>query len=112
MAAEFVFIVPELLKIIWFLFIKTDPTIPEIRAFYPLSLMHFFDYQTLMGSRFAYPLRAISAFEVLYVLALVRGVNFFSLRTHRQNKLTWWIVSCSYILIFILWLIFYMIVYK
>ncbi len=112
MTAEFIFVLPELLKIIWFLFVNTDPNIHEIRAFYPLSLMNFFDYQTLIGSRFAYPLRAISVFEILYILVLVRGVNHFSFRAHKQNNATWWIVSTSYILVFILWLVFYMIVYK
>jgi hypothetical protein len=111
MAAEFIFIIPELLKIGWFLFVRSDPTIPEIRAFYPLSLMNFFDYQTI-GKQFAYPLRALSVFEIFYVLVLVRGVNYFSFRIHKQNKATWWIVSCSYVLIFFLWLIFYIIVYK
>jgi hypothetical protein len=111
MAAEFVFIVPELLKIGWFLFIRTDPTIPEIKSFYPFSLMNFFDYETL-DKKFAYPLRALSIFEVFYILVMVKGVNFFSFRAHKQNKATWWIVSCSYILIFFLWLLFYMIVYK
>jgi hypothetical protein len=111
MAAEFVFILPELLKIGWFLFVKTDPTLREVQAFYPLSLMNFFDYSTL-DRRFAYPLRAISVFEILYVLTMVRGVNFYSFRIHKQQSATWWIVSCSYILIFVLWLIFYMIVYK
>jgi hypothetical protein len=111
MAAEFVFILPELLKIGWFLFVKTDPTLREVQAFYPLSLMNFIDY-TSIDKRFAYPLRAISIFEVLYILAMVRGVNFYSFRIHRQQSATWWIVSSSYILIFLLWLIFYMIVYK
>ncbi len=112
MTAEFIFVLPELVKIMWFLFVNTDPNILEIRAFYPLSLMNFFDYQTLVGSRFAYPLRAISVFEILYILVLVRGVNHFSLRAHKQSNATWWIVSTSYILVFILWLVFYMIVYK
>lgn len=111
MAAEFVFILPELLKIGWFLFIKTDPTLREVQAFYPLSLMNFFDYHAI-DKRFAYPLRAISIFEVLYVLMMVRGVNFYSFRIHKQQSATWWIVSSSYILIFLFWLIFYMIVYK
>jgi hypothetical protein len=109
--AEFIFIVPELLKIGWFLFVRTDPTIPEIRALYPLSLMHFFDYRTL-PKPYAYPLRALSVFEVLYVLILVRGVNHFSFKAHKQSNATWWIVSCSYVLIFLLWLIFYVVVYK
>jgi len=111
MAAEFVFILPELLKIGWFLFVKTDPSLREVQAFYPLSLMNFFDYSTL-DKRFAYPLRAISVFEILYVLTMVRGVNFYSFRIHKQQSATWWIVSSSYILIFVFWLIFYMIVYK
>ena len=111
LAAEFVFIIPELLKIGWFLFVKTDPTLPEIRAFYPLSLMNFFDYETL-DKKFAYPLRALSVFEILYILILVRGVNYFAFRMHKKNHATWWIVSTSYVLIFLLWLIFYLIVYK
>jgi hypothetical protein len=111
MVAEFIFIAPELLKIGWFLFVRTDPTIPEIRALYPLSLMNLFDYQTV-PKQFAYPLRALSIFEIIYVLILVRGVNYFAFKAHKQNKATWWIVSCSYILIFLLWLIFYLIVYK
>ncbi len=111
MVAEFIFIIPELLKISWFLFVRTDPTIPEIKALYPFSLMNFFDYNTV-AEQYAYPLRALSVFEILYVLILVRGVNYFAFKAHKQNKATWWIVSCSYVLIFALWLIFYVIVYK
>jgi len=108
MAAEFIFLVPELLKVGWFLFFQTDPTLPEIKAFYPFSLMNFFDY-TDVEKRFAYPLRAISIFELFYILILVNGVHYYA---KREKKAAWWIVSTSYILIFILWLIFYVIVYK
>lgn len=108
MTAEFIFIVPELLKIGWFLFIETDPTLPEIRAFYPLSLMNFFDFETL-DKRFSYPLRALSVFEIFYVLILVNGVHYFA---RRQKQSAWLIVSTSYILIFLIWLIFYIVVYK
>ncbi len=108
MAAEFVFIVPELIKIGWFLFVQSDPTLPEISAFYPFSLMNFFDYTTL-GKPYAYPLRAISVFEFFYILIMVNGVHYFA---KREKKYAWWIVSSSYILLFILWLLFYIIVYK
>ncbi|MBL7861572.1 MAG: hypothetical protein JNJ65_10440 [Cyclobacteriaceae bacterium] len=108
MAAEFIFIAPELLKIGWFLFIETDPTLFEIRAFYPLSLMNFFDFETL-DKRYAYPLRALSIFEIFYVLILVNGVHYFA---RRQKQSAWLIVSTSYILIFLIWLIFYILVYK
>jgi hypothetical protein len=66
------------------------------------------DY-TEIDKRYAYPLRSLSVFEIFYVLILVNGVHYYA---RRDKKSAWWIVSSSYILIFILWLIFYMIVYK
>ena len=106
--AEFIFLVPEMLKIIWFMTIETDPTYHDISAFYPLSLMHFVDYSTL-DKRYAYPLRAINVFEVIYWFQLVNGIHFYA---QKDKKYVWIIVACSYILIFALWLVFYMIVYK
>src|SRR5690349_1210930 len=41
--SELIFIVPELIKILWYFVVDTDPTYLEIRAFYPLSLMNLFD---------------------------------------------------------------------
>ncbi len=108
MAAEFVFLAPEFLKIVWFMFIETDPTLPQIKAFYPFSLMNLVDYTTIQ-KQYAYPLKAISIFEIFYVLVLVNGVHYYA---KRDKKAAWWIVSTSYILIFLLWLLFYIIVYK
>ncbi|MCE2734649.1 MAG: hypothetical protein O9302_13750 [Cyclobacteriaceae bacterium] len=108
MVAEFVFLLPELIKIIWFLFIETDPNYFEIRGFYPLSLISFFDY-TQMNTRWAYPARSINIFEVLYWYALVYGVHYFA---RKEKKIAWLIVLCGYIIIFFLWLAFYLIVYK
>ncbi|HEX5172093.1 MAG TPA: hypothetical protein VFW11_23105 [Cyclobacteriaceae bacterium] len=106
--AEFIFLIPEVLKIIWFMTVQTDPTIHDIRAFYPFSLMHFFDYYSL-DKRWAYPLRALNIFEVIYWVLLVKGIHHYA---KKDIKVVWLIVSCSYILIFLLWLAFYVIVYK
>ncbi|MBL7870862.1 MAG: hypothetical protein JNM78_04580 [Cyclobacteriaceae bacterium] len=108
MAAEFIFLIPEFLKIVWFMFIETDPTLPQIKAFYPFSLINLVDY-TAIAKRYAYPLKAISIFEFFYVLVLVNGVHHYA---RRDKRAAWWIVSASYILIFLLWLLFYIIVYK
>jgi hypothetical protein len=108
MAAEFIFLAPELIKIGWFLFVKTDPSLAEVRAFYPLSVMNLVDF-TEIDKRYAYPLRALSVFEIFYILIMVNGVHFYA---RREKKAAWWIVSSSYILIFLLWLVFYIIVYK
>ena len=107
-AAEFIFLVPEIIKIIWFMFIETDPDYHEIRSFYPLSLMHFIDYYAI-DKRWAYPLRALNVFEVIYWFALVAGIHHHA---RKEIRTVWLIVACSYILLFFLWLGFYAIVYK
>lgn len=106
--SEFIFIVPELLKIGWFLFIETDPNYYEIRAFYPLALINFFDYY-LIDPRYGYPLRALNLFEFGYLMLLVRGIHFFA---RKEKKIVWYIVLSSYVLLFIMWLGFYLAVYK
>lgn len=106
-AAEYVFLIPEVLRILWFLFIETDPALAEIGRFYPLSLIQFFDYDTI-DKRWAYPLRALNVFEIIYWILLVEGINHWA---RKDKKYVWIIVSCSYILIFFLWLAFYVAVY-
>lgn len=107
-AAEFIFLIPEVLKILWFFFIHQDPTYNDINGFYPLSLMHFADYYTI-DKRYAYPLRALNLFEVAYWFVLVQGIHHMA---RKDKKYVWIIVSCSYILIFFLWIIFYIVAYK
>jgi hypothetical protein len=106
--SEYVFLIPEIVKIGWFMFVDTDPTYDEVRGFYPLSLMNFFNYYELDKS-YAYPLRALNIFEVAYWMVLVNGVHFFS---RKEKKIAWLIVACSYILLFLLWLWFYIMVYN
>lgn len=108
LAAEYVFLVPELFKIAWFFFIQKDPTYHDISSFYPLSLIHFVDY-TEMDKRWGYPLRALNLFEIIYWVILVEGIQHWA---RKDKKYIWIIVSCSYILIFFLWLAFYVAVYK
>ena len=62
-----------------------------------------------LDKRWAYPLRALNAFEVVYWFALVSGIHYYA---RKEKKIVWLIVACSYILIFLLWLVFYVIVYK
>jgi hypothetical protein len=106
--AEYIFLIPEILKIMWFMFVHSDPTLNDISAFYPLSMMHFFDYYNI-DKRWAYPLRALNLFEIAYWFLLVEGIQHYA---QKDKRYIWIIVSCSYILIFFLWLVFYVIVYK
>ncbi len=107
-AAEFIFLIPEILKILWFMLVDTDPTYNDISGFYPLSLIHFVDFESL-DKRWAYPLRALNVFEIVYWFLLVGGIHHYA---RKDKKYVWIIVACSYVLIFFLWLLFYSIVYK
>ena len=107
MAAELVFYIPEVIKIFWFLAVETDPNFYRIRAFYPLSLMSFFDHLTL-PARYHYPLKALNLFELVYMAALMMGVYYYSKRPFKNSFI---IILSTYLPIFILWLMFYMIVY-
>jgi hypothetical protein len=105
--SEFVFIIPEVIKIGWFLFVQTDPNFFEIQAFYPLSVMNLVAFETL-PKQYAYPCRALSLFELLYWYVLALGIQHFA---KRGMKPAWIIVLTFYVPIFLLWLVFYAIVY-
>jgi hypothetical protein len=105
--AEYIFLIPEVLKILWFFFVVRDPAYSDIGRFYPLSLIQFADYDS-MDRRWAYPLRALNLFEIFYWVLLVEGVNHWA---RKDKKYVWIIVLCSYVLIFFLWLGFYAAVY-
>ncbi|HZY81094.1 MAG TPA: hypothetical protein VFE50_16335 [Cyclobacteriaceae bacterium] len=106
--SEFIFVVPELIKIFWYFVVDTDPSYPEIKAFYPLSLMNLYDY-TEIDPRYGYPLRALNFFELVYWYLLTTGIHFFA---RKKKDIAMLIVLSSYVLMFFLWLWFYTVVYK
>lgn len=108
MIMELIFIVPELLKVVWFTVFETDPTYQDYTAYYPLSLMNFFDYSKL-ADRWHYPLKALNVFEIIYWFLLTAGIYWLS---NKKLKISAMIVGSSYILFFFLWLGYYLIVYK
>ncbi len=108
MVAETIFFAAELMKIAWFFTVETDPTIWQVQAFYPLSLIHFFDTETL-SSRFLYPLKAINILEFIYIFLLAKGLKELNPKAKGNTR---HIVWASYGICFILWLGFYLLVYK
>ena len=106
--AEFVFIIPELLKIGYFLFIETDPTLFEVRSFYPFSLMNFADPETLPKKWF-YPLKALNIFEVAYVFLLIYLLHSI---IRKKRSVVVYLVITVYVIPFIGWLFYYTTIYK
>ena len=75
--AEFVFLVPSVLKIIWFAFFQTDYTLTDLQLFYPLSALSIFDASVIQKSQawLLYPLQTLNVFELAYWLLLAKGVS-------------------------------------
>jgi len=72
--AEFVWLVPPLLLIVWFGLIDTSYTFNEVQYFAPLSLLSLFDASQL-DNWLIYPLKSLNLFEVSYLLALALGIK-------------------------------------
>lgn len=106
MVFELVFIIPEFLKTFWFMSVQSDPTYQDFIAFYPLSLQHAFPSST---PAWTYPLKALNVFEVMYWLLLMLGIFWIS---DKKIKISAIIVSTSYIFLFLLWLCYYVVVYR
>ncbi|MCK5206609.1 MAG: hypothetical protein KAQ62_20975 [Cyclobacteriaceae bacterium] len=108
LASEIIFILPELIKVIWFMFFETDPNFATVRAFYPFSMMNFFNFE-LIENKWHYPLKALNIFEVLYWFLLTAGIYVKSQADYRKSLI---IGIFGYIAPFIFWLGYYTIVYK
>lgn len=67
--AEFVFIAPAVIKLLWFSLVKTDYTLQDLQYFSPLSVLGLFR-PTDLDTWLIYPLQLLNAFELLYWLAL------------------------------------------
>lgn len=106
--SESIFLLAELLKIVWFMFFDTEVTVFDIRAFYPLSLVNLFDRHTL-DPRWIYPLKSLNLFEVIYWFALVYGIN---LAANKKRSTAVLIVFTSYVFFFFVWLGYYLLIYE
>jgi hypothetical protein len=108
MVSEIVFVLPEIVKIFWFLFVETDPIFAQVRAFYPLSLMNFFNFE-LVADKWHYPLKSLNLFEIVYWFFIIAGIYVKSQKLYRQSVI---IGIFGYILPFAFWLWYYTVVYK
>jgi hypothetical protein len=108
LVSEIVFVLPEILKIFWFLFFETDPIFAEVKAFYPLSLMNLFDWENV-ADKWHYPLKSLNIFEIIYWFFVVAGIYVKSQKEYKQSMI---IGLFGYILPYLFWLGYYTIIYK
>lgn len=72
--AEFVFLIPSFLGLIWFGFVKTDFSLMDMQYFQPFSLLNLFDPESL-DSWMIYPLTSINIFQIIYAFVLAVGIG-------------------------------------
>lgn len=84
LVAEFVWLIPSLITIIWFGFIDTSYSLLDVQYFQPLSLLNFFDAPSL-DSWLIFPLKSLNLFEVIYLLVLTIGIKRIIQRDYRVS---------------------------
>ena len=102
--AELIFLLPSIIKTLWFLFVKTDYDLNDLTLFYPLSALNLFNAETLPRYWLA-PLQTLNLFEVAYWFLLAYGVadaTGFSL------KRAFGLVMSSYGVGLVLWVVLVM----
>ncbi len=100
--AEFIFLIPLIAKLFWFVFIQTDYSLTDLQRFYPLSAINFFDYNTL-EKYFIYPLSKVNLFEFLYWFALAFGISKIIKKDLAEGMK---VVLSSYVPASIVWMVF------
>jgi hypothetical protein len=74
LVAEFVWLLPSLILLVWFGLIDTSYTFNDVQYFAPLSLLNLFDASQL-DSWLIFPLKSLNLFEVIYLLVLALGIK-------------------------------------
>ena len=74
MYAEAIFLLPAIIKLLWFAFIQTDYTLEELQYFYPLSMLNLFEVGKL-EAWWVYSFQVINVFEFGYLLLLAYGIG-------------------------------------
>lgn len=99
--SEFIFLIPALIKLIWFGFIQTDYSLADLQFFMPLSILQIFDPPNIQNW-LIYPFSILNAFELTYwiILSLLLGKE---LNQQLDNMLR--LVSSTYGIGLFLWVV-------
>lgn len=99
--AEFVFLLVNIFKMIWFYFFQTNYNLEDIQYFYPLSALNIVGYKGL-EPWFIYPFQTLNLFELAYWLILAYYIGKAT-ETNMDRGLK--IVATSYGSALLLWVV-------
>lgn len=99
--SEFIFLIPALIKLLWFGLIQTDYSLTDLQLFMPFSILQIFN-PTYVQSWLIYPLSILNAFELTYwiILSLLLGKEL-----NQNFDSMFRLVSSTYGLCLFLWVV-------
>ena len=100
--AEFLFIIPSLIKLSWFLFVQKDFELSDLQTFYPLSLVNLVNVKEI-PKWLLYPLQLVNVFEIIYWVILAYGISLVA-REKFSKMLS--LVASSYGVGLFVWVVF------
>jgi len=102
--AEFIFLIPMLISIIWFGIFFTEYSLHSLHNFHPLSLLSLLDSEHIHRV-WIYPLKTLNVFELCYLLYLgYEGRNLANIEFDSPLS----IIAKSYLPFLALWIIIVM----
>ncbi|WP_181163827.1 hypothetical protein [Pontibacter mangrovi] len=102
--SDFIFLIPNILKIGWFCCIQNNYTLSDLQFFYPLSALNIFETNSI-SQIWIYPLQLLNVFEVAYWFLLAFGIHRL-IKSNFDKSLK--LVLSSYIPAMLLWVVFIM----
>ncbi|EAZ79224.1 hypothetical protein [Algoriphagus machipongonensis] len=108
LVAEMIFIFPELIRLLVFLSPSSTVTYQQIDEYRALSLLSLLGAENV-SQQYHYALGTINIFEVLYGILWLYGFHMISRRSLGESSA---VVFVSYYIPLIIWLTFYVMVYK
>ena len=72
--ADFLWLLPSFIMIVWFVLINASYTFLEVQYFKPLSLLNFFNASEIEGW-LIFPLQSLNLFEIAYMFVLAIGIK-------------------------------------
>jgi len=94
MVGQVSFLFLELTRIVWFMVVPGDPSVADVRNFYPLSILNVLDYREVLDHQ-RYALKMLNVFELAYWIWLTYGIHLLA---RKRLVMAFWIVFLGYIL--------------
>jgi hypothetical protein len=108
LVAEFVFVFPELIRLLVYLAPDSGVSYLEIQEYRPLSLLQLLGPENI-DKQYRYALASINIFEVIYGIVWMYGFHMISRRSMGESAL---VTLVSYFFPLVIWLTWYVMVYR